>query len=156
MERNGGNVKSEISHQTVALCAQTRCCCRNVSSSSSSGAPVYLPGPSTRPARAHHFKLPCEPPAPDSTLSPSSVNGCGRRLHGGRLPPPARLCGCLQMESYEEFCERSWARLQESGESTKTREPRRLPKPHSLIRFHRRAVLSPLVRKSAVKLGQNI
>uniref|UniRef100_A0A8C2ZG37 Uncharacterized protein n=1 Tax=Cyclopterus lumpus TaxID=8103 RepID=A0A8C2ZG37_CYCLU len=52
------------------------------------------------------------------------------------------------MEGYEEFCLRSLAGLQEEGTSKKTTcEPPWSPKALSVIRFHGRAVLSPLVRK---------
>lgn len=110
---------------------------------------------SSGPAHAQfgpiHFKVSCEP-SPDSILSPSNLNSSWKRLHGGRLPFPARLCGCLEMESYEEFCLRSLVRLQESGETKETPEPQRLERPHSVIRFHGRAVLSPLVRKKTLKI----
>lgn len=88
-------------------------------------------------------------PSPDSILSPSNLNSSWKRLHGGRVPFPAWLCGCLEMESYEEFCLRSLVRLQE------TREPQQLEKPHSVICFHGRAVLSPLVRKKTVKMWKS-
>eukprot|EP00066_Takifugu_rubripes_P012967 XP_011602233.1 PREDICTED: centriolar coiled-coil protein of 110 kDa [Takifugu rubripes] len=49
------------------------------------------------------------------------------------------------MESYEEFCLRSLVRLKGSEEFKKTCEPQWALKPHSLIRFRGRAVLSPLL-----------
>ncbi|KAK5914074.1 hypothetical protein CgunFtcFv8_008540 [Champsocephalus gunnari] len=56
------------------------------------------------------------------------------------------MCGCPEMESYEEFCLRSLAILQEEGKFKKTTcEPLWSPKAFSLIRFHGRAVLSPLL-----------
>lgn len=58
------------------------------------------------------------------------------------------VCGCPEMESYEEFCLRSLAILQEGGQfKKKTCEPLWALKACSVIRFHGRAVLSPLVRK---------
>uniref|UniRef100_A0A673BUB2 Uncharacterized protein n=1 Tax=Sphaeramia orbicularis TaxID=375764 RepID=A0A673BUB2_9TELE len=52
------------------------------------------------------------------------------------------------MESYEEFCLRSLVMLQEEGKFKKsTCEPLYSLKTHSVILFHGRAVLSPLVRK---------
>lgn len=58
------------------------------------------------------------------------------------------MCGCQEMESYEEFCLRSLAILQEEGKFKKsTCEPLCSLKARSVIRFHGRAVLSPLVRK---------
>lgn len=51
------------------------------------------------------------------------------------------------MESYEEFCLRSLVILQEGGEfKKKTCEAPRALEARSVIRFHGRAVLSPLVR----------
>lgn len=128
-------------------CAQTRCCCRNISSSSSYGPEHAQFGPI-------QFRLSREP-SPDSILWPSNLNSCLKRLHGGCLPFPAWLCGCLEMESYEEFCVRSLVRLHESGEAKKTCESRRFPKTHSVIRFHGRAVLSPLVRKKTLKMWKS-
>ncbi|KAK1877755.1 Centriolar coiled-coil protein of 110 kDa [Dissostichus eleginoides] len=56
------------------------------------------------------------------------------------------MCGCPEMASYEEFCLRSLAILQEEGKFKKTTcEPLWSPKAFSLIRFHGRAVLSPLL-----------
>nr|XP_020475545.1 centriolar coiled-coil protein of 110 kDa-like [Monopterus albus]XP_020475546.1 centriolar coiled-coil protein of 110 kDa-like [Monopterus albus] len=56
------------------------------------------------------------------------------------------MCGCPEMESYEEFCLRSLAILQEEGKFRKTTcEPLCSPKARSVIRFHGRAVLSPLL-----------
>ncbi|KAK5885006.1 hypothetical protein CesoFtcFv8_018764 [Champsocephalus esox] len=56
------------------------------------------------------------------------------------------MCGCPEMESYEEFCLQSLAILQEEGKFKKTTcEPLWSPKAFSLIRFHGRAVLSPLL-----------
>uniref|UniRef100_A0A8C4GXZ6 Uncharacterized protein n=1 Tax=Dicentrarchus labrax TaxID=13489 RepID=A0A8C4GXZ6_DICLA len=52
------------------------------------------------------------------------------------------------MESYEEFCLRSLAILQEEGKFKRTTcEPLLSLKARSGIRFHGRAVLLPLVRK---------
>uniref|UniRef100_A0A3Q0SYJ3 Uncharacterized protein n=1 Tax=Amphilophus citrinellus TaxID=61819 RepID=A0A3Q0SYJ3_AMPCI len=52
------------------------------------------------------------------------------------------------MESYEEFCLRSLAILQEEGKFKKTTcEPPCSLKARSAIHFCGRAVLSPLVRK---------
>lgn len=51
------------------------------------------------------------------------------------------------MESYEEFCLRSLAMLQEEREFKKSCEPLWVLKARSVICFHGRAVLSPLVRK---------
>ncbi|XP_038556361.1 centriolar coiled-coil protein of 110 kDa-like [Micropterus salmoides] len=54
--------------------------------------------------------------------------------------------GCPEMESYEEFCLRSLAILQEEGKFKKTTcEPLWSLKARSVIRFHGRAVLSPLL-----------
>ncbi|CAN9505254.1 unnamed protein product [Ophioblennius macclurei] len=76
------------------------------------------------------------------------------------------MCGCPEMESYEEFCLRSLALLQEEGKfKTKTCEPLCSLKVCSVIRFHGRAVLSPLLsaqqrsemcchRQNAVKLEE--
>ncbi|TNN85502.1 Centriolar coiled-coil protein [Liparis tanakae] len=56
------------------------------------------------------------------------------------------MCGCPEMEGYEEFCLRSLAVLQEEGKRKKTTcEPRWSLKALSVIRFHGRAVLSPLL-----------
>ncbi|XP_056262929.1 centriolar coiled-coil protein of 110 kDa-like, partial [Pseudoliparis swirei] len=56
------------------------------------------------------------------------------------------MCGCPEMEGYEEFCLRSLAVLQEEGTRKKTTcEPRWSLKALSVIRFHGRAVLSPLL-----------
>ncbi|XP_070780025.1 centriolar coiled-coil protein of 110 kDa-like [Enoplosus armatus] len=56
------------------------------------------------------------------------------------------MCGCPEMESYEEFCLRSLAILQEEGKFKKTTcEPHWSLKARSVIRFHGRAVLSPLL-----------
>ena len=58
------------------------------------------------------------------------------------------MCGYQEMESYEEFCLRSLAILQEEGKFKQTTyEPILSLKACSVIRFHGRAVLSPLVRK---------
>uniref|UniRef100_UPI0037E7B3E7 centriolar coiled-coil protein of 110 kDa-like isoform X2 n=1 Tax=Semicossyphus pulcher TaxID=241346 RepID=UPI0037E7B3E7 len=80
------------------------------------------------------------------------------------------MCGCPEMESYEEFCLRSLAILQEEGKFKKTTcETLGSLKARSAIRFHGRAVLSPLLsaeqrnemcdhRRKAVQLevdGQN-
>ncbi|XP_029944969.1 centriolar coiled-coil protein of 110 kDa isoform X2 [Salarias fasciatus] len=77
------------------------------------------------------------------------------------------MCGCPEMESYEEFCLRSLALLQEEGKfKTKTCEPLCSLKDCSVIRFHGRAVLSPLLsaerrremcsyRQNAVKLEED-
>ncbi|XP_040919088.1 LOW QUALITY PROTEIN: centriolar coiled-coil protein of 110 kDa-like [Toxotes jaculatrix] len=57
-------------------------------------------------------------------------------------------CGCVgqEMESYEDFCLRSLAILQEEGKFKKTTcEPLCSLKARSVIRFHGRAVLSPLL-----------
>ena len=54
--------------------------------------------------------------------------------------------GSLRMESYEEFCQRSLARLQAEGQAMRTvGVPLPSQDPHSTIRFHGRAVLPPLV-----------
>ncbi|XP_070704760.1 centriolar coiled-coil protein of 110 kDa-like [Pempheris klunzingeri] len=56
------------------------------------------------------------------------------------------MCGFPEMESYEEFCLRSLAVLQEEGKFKKrTCEPPWSLKARSVIRFHGRAVLSPLL-----------
>ncbi|XP_035510148.1 centriolar coiled-coil protein of 110 kDa-like isoform X2 [Morone saxatilis] len=56
------------------------------------------------------------------------------------------MCGCPDMESYEEFCLRSLAILQEEGKFKRTTcEPLLSLKARSGIRFHGRAVLSPLL-----------
>ncbi|XP_042247926.1 centriolar coiled-coil protein of 110 kDa-like [Thunnus maccoyii] len=56
------------------------------------------------------------------------------------------MCGCQEMESYDEFCLRSLAVLQEEGKLRKrTCEPLCSLKARSVIRFHGRAVLSPLL-----------
>ncbi|XP_031168794.1 centriolar coiled-coil protein of 110 kDa isoform X2 [Sander lucioperca] len=56
------------------------------------------------------------------------------------------MCGCPEMESYEDFCLRSLAILQEEGKFKKTTfEPLWSLKALSVIRFHGRAVLSPLL-----------
>ncbi|XP_044037097.1 centriolar coiled-coil protein of 110 kDa-like [Siniperca chuatsi] len=56
------------------------------------------------------------------------------------------MCGCSEMESYEEFCLRSLAILQEEGKFKETTcEPLWSLKARSVIRFHGRAVLSPLL-----------
>ncbi|KAF3700188.1 Centriolar coiled-coil protein of 110 kDa Centrosomal protein of 110 kDa [Channa argus] len=59
---------------------------------------------------------------------------------------PLWLYGCPEMESYEEFCLRSLSILQEEGKFKKrTCEPHSSLKACSIIRFHGRAVLSPLL-----------
>ncbi|XP_034045989.1 centriolar coiled-coil protein of 110 kDa-like [Thalassophryne amazonica] len=55
------------------------------------------------------------------------------------------MCGCTEMESYEAFCLRSVAVLQEEGMFKKTCEALSSPKACSVICFHGRAVLSPLL-----------
>ncbi|XP_058508491.1 centriolar coiled-coil protein of 110 kDa-like [Solea solea] len=56
------------------------------------------------------------------------------------------MCGCPEMESYEEFCLRTLAILQEEGKFKKaTCEPLCSLKACSVIRFYGRAVLSPLL-----------
>ncbi|KAG8006971.1 hypothetical protein GBF38_023065, partial [Nibea albiflora] len=57
------------------------------------------------------------------------------------------MCGCPDMESYEEFCLRSLAILQEEGRKFKktTCEPLWSLEARSVICFHGRAVLSPLL-----------
>ncbi|XP_070838242.1 centriolar coiled-coil protein of 110 kDa-like isoform X2 [Chaetodon trifascialis] len=56
------------------------------------------------------------------------------------------MCGCPDMESYEEFCLRSLAILQEEGKFKKrTCEPLWSLKARSVICFYGRAVLSPLL-----------
>ncbi|XP_032393929.1 centriolar coiled-coil protein of 110 kDa [Etheostoma spectabile] len=56
------------------------------------------------------------------------------------------MCGCPEMESYEDFCLRSLTILQEGGKFKKTTfEPQWSLKALSVIRFHGRAVLSPLL-----------
>ncbi|KAL7377920.1 hypothetical protein ABVT39_006210 [Epinephelus coioides] len=56
------------------------------------------------------------------------------------------MCGCPEMESYEEFCLRTLAILQEEGKFKKTTcEPLCTLKALSVICFHGRAVLSPLL-----------
>ncbi|KAM9346584.1 centriolar coiled-coil protein of 110 kDa [Symphorus nematophorus] len=56
------------------------------------------------------------------------------------------MCGCPGMESYEEFFLRSLAILQEEGTFKRTAcEPLWSLKARSVIRFHGRAVLSPLL-----------
>ena len=58
------------------------------------------------------------------------------------------MCGSPEMESYEEFCLRSLAMLQETGGVRKMAcKPLWSLKAGSVICFHGRAVLSPLVRK---------
>lgn len=114
-------------------------------------------GPAHAQSGPIQLKLSCDP-SPDSILSPSNLNSCSKRLYGGCLPVPAWTRGCSEMESYEEFCLRSLVLLQESEEFKKTREPQWAPKPHSVIRFRGRAVLSPLVRKKKqenIQLGQS-
>ncbi|XP_020514838.2 centriolar coiled-coil protein of 110 kDa [Labrus bergylta] len=63
------------------------------------------------------------------------------------------MCGSPEMESYEEFCLRTLAVLREEGKLKKTtcETPRSL-KARSAIRFHGRAVLSPLL--SAEQLSE--
>uniref|UniRef100_A0A3B3UI21 Uncharacterized protein n=1 Tax=Poecilia latipinna TaxID=48699 RepID=A0A3B3UI21_9TELE len=51
------------------------------------------------------------------------------------------------MESYEEFCMRSLAMLQEGKLKKKTCEPLCSLKTGSVIRFHGRPILLPLVSK---------
>lgn len=59
--------------------------------------------------------------------------------------------GRAEMESYEEFCLRSLASLQEEGKlRNKMREPFLSLKAQSAIYFYGRAVLSPLVRKKKI------
>ncbi|XP_008284812.1 centriolar coiled-coil protein of 110 kDa [Stegastes partitus] len=57
------------------------------------------------------------------------------------------MCGCPEMESYEEFCLRTLALLQEEGTFRKkwACDPACSPKARSVIHFHGRAVLSPLL-----------
>ncbi|XP_037544475.1 centriolar coiled-coil protein of 110 kDa-like [Nematolebias whitei] len=57
------------------------------------------------------------------------------------------MCGCSGMESYEEFCLQSLASLQEEGKlKRKTCEPLcSLQAAHSVIYFHGKAILSPLL-----------
>ncbi|XP_053194701.1 centriolar coiled-coil protein of 110 kDa-like [Scomber japonicus] len=56
------------------------------------------------------------------------------------------MCGCREMESYEDFCLRSLDILQEEGTFKKrTCDPLCSLKACSVIRFHGRAVLSPLL-----------
>ncbi|KAM6914054.1 centriolar coiled-coil protein of 110 kDa [Lycodopsis pacificus] len=56
------------------------------------------------------------------------------------------MCGCPEMEGYEQFCLRSLAILQEEAKFKKTTcEPLWSLKALSVIRFHGRAVLSPLL-----------
>ncbi|XP_028311295.1 centriolar coiled-coil protein of 110 kDa isoform X2 [Gouania willdenowi] len=56
------------------------------------------------------------------------------------------MCGCPEMESYEEFCLRSLALLQEEEKyKKKAHAPLCSLKFYSVIRFHGRAVLSPLL-----------
>ncbi|XP_031616285.1 centriolar coiled-coil protein of 110 kDa-like [Oreochromis aureus] len=56
------------------------------------------------------------------------------------------MCGCPEMESYEEFCLRSLALLQEEGKFKKTTcEPSCSLKARSVIHFYGRAALSPLL-----------
>lgn len=63
-------------------------------------------------------------------------------------------CWCAEMESYEEFCLRSLAFLQEEGKFKKsTCEPLCSLKTQSVILFHGRAILSPLVRKILYRSG---
>lgn len=107
-------------------------------------------GPAHAQSGPIQLKLSCDP-SPDSILSPSNLYSCSKRLHGGCLPVPAWTCGRAEMESYEEFCLRSLVRLKGSEEFKKTCEPQWALKPHSLIRFRGRAVLSPLVRTKTHK-----
>ncbi|KAM4716906.1 centriolar coiled-coil protein of 110 kDa isoform 2-T4 [Anableps anableps] len=76
------------------------------------------------------------------------------------------MCGRAGMESYEEFCIRSLAMLQGGGLKKKTREPLCSLKPCSVIRFHGRSILLPLLsaeqhsemygyRQRAIQLEQN-
>ncbi|XP_069558904.1 centriolar coiled-coil protein of 110 kDa-like isoform X1 [Brachyistius frenatus] len=55
------------------------------------------------------------------------------------------MCGCPEMESYEEFCLRSLVVLQEERKCRKTCQPLCSLKARSVIHFHGRAVLSPLL-----------
>ncbi|XP_028267840.1 centriolar coiled-coil protein of 110 kDa isoform X2 [Parambassis ranga] len=56
------------------------------------------------------------------------------------------MCGCPEMESYEEFCLRTLAVLQEERKFKKATCETLCPlKARSAIRFHGRAVLSPLL-----------
>lgn len=107
-------------------------------------------GPAHAQSGPIQLKLSCDP-SPDSILSPSNLYSCSKRLHGGCFPVPAWTCGCSEMESYEEFCLRSLFRLKGSEEFKKTCEPQWALKPHSVIRFCGRAVLSPLVRTKTHK-----
>ncbi|XP_016529511.1 centriolar coiled-coil protein of 110 kDa isoform X2 [Poecilia formosa] len=56
------------------------------------------------------------------------------------------MCGRPGMESYEEFCMRSLAMLQEGKLKKKTCEPLCSLKTGSVIRFHGRPILLPLLR----------
>lgn len=59
------------------------------------------------------------------------------------------MCGCPEMESYEEFCLRSLALLQEEGKLKRaTCEPLWPPGSRSVVRFYGRAVLSPLLSEA--------
>lgn len=81
----------------------------------------------------------------NSTLS-IEFNSRVTRLHGVCFL--FWMCGCPEMESYEEFCLRTLAILQEEGKFKKTTcEPLCTLKALSVICFHGRAVLSPLVRR---------
>ncbi|KAF6732476.1 Centriolar coiled-coil protein of 110 kDa [Oryzias melastigma] len=70
----------------------------------------------------------------------------GAWLHGVRFLSGVRMRGRAEMESYEEFCLRSLASLQEEGKlRNKMREPFLSLKAQSAIYFYGRAVLSPLL-----------
>ncbi|XP_051797010.1 centriolar coiled-coil protein of 110 kDa isoform X1 [Acanthochromis polyacanthus] len=64
------------------------------------------------------------------------------------------MCGCPEMESYEDFCLRTLALLQEEGKLRRkwTCDPLCSLKSRSAIRFHGRAALSPLL--SAEQRGE--
>lgn len=136
MERNDRNVMSVIK---ITECRQTLYCYSNVSSSSS-----YDPRWFPLVIRAQCKQS--EGCPPNHTMF--HLTAGGRRLHGVCLPFGGWMCRCPEMESYEEFCLRSLAILQEVGKfKKKTCEPLWTLKACSVIRFHGRAVLSPLVRK---------
>ncbi|XP_068192911.1 centriolar coiled-coil protein of 110 kDa-like isoform X2 [Antennarius striatus] len=89
------------------------------------------------------------------------------RLHGVCSPLRVWMCGCSEMESYEEFCLRTLATLKEKGGFQKmTCDPLWSLKAGSVISFNGRAVLSPLLsaeqrsemcehRRRAVQLEMN-
>ncbi len=81
--------------------------------------------------------------------SPFNFYSWVTRLYGVCFLSRVWMCWCPEMESYEEFCLQSLAILQERGEfKKKTWEPLCSLKAHSVICFHGRAVLSPLVRET--------